>query len=81
MNTKIGCIACQQACIGIYGPSPSPSLEASLDDEVDDDKDDVDSSGDDEMTTFQWLTICHSWQKGWVVLGLWVVLYLKGELV
>ena len=52
MNTRIGRIACRQARIGGYGPSPSPSLEASLDDEVDDDKDDADSFGDDEMTTF-----------------------------
>ena len=53
MNTRIGRSAYRQARISVYGPSPSPSLEASLNDEVDDDKDDVDSSGDDEMTTFQ----------------------------
>ena len=57
-------------------PSPSPSLEASPNDE-----DDADSSGDDEMTISQWLALCNSWQKGEVVLGLRVVLYLGGELV
>ena len=62
-------------------PSPSPSLEASPDDDIDDDEDDADSYDDDEMTTSQWLTLCHSWKKGGVVLGLWVVLYLGGELV
>ena len=60
-------------------PSPSPSPEASPN--VDDDKDDVESSNDDEMTTSQWLALCHSWQKWGVVLGLRVVLYLGGELI
>ena len=46
MDTRIGHIAHQRACIGSYGPFPSPSLKATLDH-----KDDVDFSGDDEMTT------------------------------
>ena len=36
----------------------------------DEDKDeDASSSDDEEMTASQWLTPCHSWQKGEVVLG------------
>ena len=50
MNTQVGCIACQQACMASLAPSPSPSPKALPDDEVDDDDDDADSSGDDEMT-------------------------------
>ena len=42
---------------------------------------DASSSGDDEMTTSEWLTLCHSWQKGEIVLGMRVVMYLGGELV
>ena len=61
--------------------SLAPSPKASPNDKVDDDKDNVDSSSDDEMITSQWLALCHSWQKGEVVLGLRVVLYLEGELV
>ena len=76
MNTRVRCIPRRQAHMVGLAPSPSPSLEASPDDE-----DGVESSSDDEMTTSQWLALCHSWQKGGVVLGLRVVLYLGGELV
>ena len=55
---------------------------ANEDDDAGDDEDDAaSSSSDDEMTTSQWLTLFHSWQKRGVVLGLRVVLYLRGELV
>ena len=42
MNTRVGHIAHQQACIAGFAPSPSPSLEASL-------KDDANSFDDDEI--------------------------------
>jgi len=79
----MGHIACRQARMAGYAPSPSPEHPATSTFE-DDDKDDEDgasSSSDDEMTTSQWLAFCHSWQKGGVVLSLRVVLYLRGELV
>ena len=80
MNTRVGCIARKQACMASFAPSPSPSPEASADE--DDVANDVASfSSDDEMTTSQWLTLSHSWQKGEVVFVLKVVLYLGGELV
>ena len=67
-------------------PSPSPQAsedkgdDASFDDDVaDEDKDDS-SSSDDKMTASQGLTLCHSWQKGGVVLSMRVVMYLEGEL-
>ena len=81
MNTRVYRIAWRQACMAGFSPSPSPSPKASPDDEVDDDKDDANSSSDGKMTTSQWLAFCHSWQKGEVVLGLRVVLYLGEELV
>ena len=69
--------------IGGFGPSPSPFPEASADEDDDagDEEDDASSSSDDKMTTSQWLALFHSWQKEEVVLGLRVVLYVKGELV
>ena len=81
MNTRIGRIARWQAHIGGYGPSPSSSPERPVVSHFEDDEDDAGSPGDDKMMTFQWLTLCHLWQKGGVVLGLRVVLYLGGELV
>ena len=69
VNTHVGHIAWQQARLSGFAASPSPSLEASAnedgDDSADDDDEDEDASfaSDDEMTTFQWLTLCHSWQK------------------
>ena len=71
--------------MGGFTVSPSPSLQVS-EDEGDDDRssDDEDkgasSSGDKEMTTSQWLALYHSWQKGRVVLGIRVVIYLGGKL-
>ena len=53
MNTRVGCIARQQACMAGLAISPSPSPAALPDDEVDVNKDDTDSSGDDEMMTSQ----------------------------
>ena len=61
MNNRVGCIACWQACMAGLAPSPSPSPKASLDN---DDEDGASSSGDDQMMTFQWIVLCHLWQKG-----------------
>ena len=71
VNTRVGCIARWQACLGGFAASPSPSLEVSADEDGvgDDDEDDASPSSDDEMTTSQWSTFCCSWQKGGVVLG------------
>ena len=83
VNTRVSRIAWRQTRLGGFAPSPSPSPEASVDEGGDDgdDEDDASSSSDDEMTTSQWHILCLSWQKGEVVLGLRVVLYLKGELI
>ena len=75
VNTCVGRIAWRQACLSGFVASPFPSPEALADEDSDDgaDNDDEDedasSSSDDEMMTFRWLTLCHSWQKGGVVLG------------
>ena len=56
MNTSVNRIARQQAHLGGFIVSPSPSLEAlaNEDDDVGDDVDeDASSSHDDEMTTSQ----------------------------
>ena len=54
VNTCINRIARQQALLGGFAASPSPSLEASTDEDGDDDEDkDASSSSDDEMTTSQ----------------------------
>ena len=75
VNTHVDCIAWWQARFGGFVASPSPSLEVSEDEDVADGNiDDVDedaSSSSDDETTSQWLTHCHSWQKGRVVLGWW----------
>ena len=72
VNTSVGRIAWWQARLGGFVASPSPSLEASKDEDADDGTDDEDedasSSKNEEMTTFQWLALCHLWQKGEVVL-------------
>ena len=75
--------------MGGFIASLSPSPQAS-EDEGDDgdfdandvvDKDaDASSSSDEEMTASQWLALYHSWQKGGVVLGMRVVMYVGGEL-
>ena len=66
MNNWVSRIARRQARISGFAPSPSPSPEASADegDDADDDEDDASSSSDYEMTTSQWLALCHLWQKG-----------------
>ena len=72
VNTCVGCIAWWQARLGGFAASPTPSPKASADEDGDDDEDedeDASSSSDDEMTTFRWLTLCHSWQKEGIVLG------------
>ena len=77
VNTRVDCIEWRQARLSGFAASPFPSPEASADEDNDDgaDNDDEDedasSSSDEEMTTSQWLTFCHSWQKGGVVLGWW----------
>ena len=84
VNTHVGRIAWRQAHLGGFLESPSLSLEASEDEDDDSDFDggdadedkDGSSSDDDEMTASQWLALCHSWQKGGVVLGMKVVMYL-----
>ena len=38
-------------------------------DHDEDEDEDASSSGDEEMTISQWLTVCHLWQKRGVVLG------------
>ena len=68
VNTHVSRIAWWQAHLGGFASFPSPSLKALIDEDGDD-EDDVSSSSDDEMTTSQWLTLCHSWQKRGVVLG------------
>ena len=58
--------------------SPASKDEDDGGDAVDED-DGASSSSDAEMTAFQWLTLCHSWQKGRVILGMRVVVYLGGR--
>ena len=88
VNTCVGRIARWQAHLGGFVESPSPSLEASEDkdnggdfngDDANEDED-ASFSSDGEMTASQWLALCHSWQKGEVVLGMRVVTFLGGEL-
>ena len=75
VNTFVSHIAWRQAHLGGFIASPSPSPEASEDKDTDDgsydddEDEDASSSSDEEMTTSQWLTICHLWQKGGLVLG------------
>ena len=77
VNTCVSRIVQWQARLGGFTASPSPSSNASADEDGNEDADDDDEdedasfSSDEEMTTFQWLTPCHSWQKGEVVLGWW----------
>ena len=90
VNTCVGRITRWQACLGGFVESPSPSPKASEDEDDDGDSnndanattdEDDSSSSDNEMIASQWLTLCPSWQKGEVILGMWVVMYLGGELV
>ena len=59
VNTYVGCIARQQACLGGFIASPSHSSEASTNedgddgDEDEDEDEDASSSNDDEMTPSQ----------------------------
>ena len=74
--------------MGSFAPEPTPSpplLVASDSDVKDDDDDDDDASNNDgdassidEMSTWH-STLCHSWQKGEVVLDMSVVT-LKGRI-
>ena len=79
MNTRVDHITHRQARMAGFAPSPEASADE--DDDASDDENDANSSSDDEMTTSQWLALCHSWQKGEVILGMKVVTYLEGELV
>ena len=90
VNTHVGRIARWQARLGGFVESPSSSPEASEDEDNNGDSDndanattdeDDSSSSDNEMIASQWLTLCPSWQKREVILGIWVVMYLGGELV
>ena len=83
VNIRVGRIARWQASIGGFAPKatplpPSPMAFESEDDDDDDGDDDDDASDDadgdasciDEMSTWHSI-LCHSWQKGGVVLGIW----------
>ena len=65
MNTRIGHIARLQSRLGGFTPSPSsePAEESSSGGDDDDDAEGSSSFNDDEMTTSQWHTLCHLWQK------------------
>ena len=76
VNVRVGCIAWRQATIGGFAPEATlslPSVDSDFDDDDGDDDDasknddDGDASSTDEMFTWHY-TICHSWQKGEVVL-------------
>ena len=80
VNVRVGRIARWQATMSGFAPKASlpPPLMApdSNSDATNDDSDDDDASDDDdgdasstaEMSTWH-STLCHSWQKGGVVLG------------
>ena len=71
-----GLVALLTNSLGSFAPSPSPKpVEDSFDGRVDGDDASI-SSSDDEMIAPQWFTLCHSWQKGGVVLYMRVVLLL-----
>ena len=57
VNTRVGHIARQQARLGGFAASPSPSPEALTDEDGEDsddgDDEDASASSDDEMTTIQ----------------------------
>ena len=72
VNVRVGCIAWRQATMGGFAPEATlslPSVDSDFDDDDDasKDDDDGDASSTDEMSTWHY-TICHSWQKGEVVL-------------
>ena len=61
--------------MGGFAPEPTPSppyLVASDSDAEDDDDDDGHARSTDEISTWHF-TLCHSWQKGEVVLDMRVV--------
>ena len=85
VNIRVSRIARWQATIGGFTLEPIPSpphpvaSDSDAEDDDDDDGDDDDASDDDrdassidEMSTWH-STICHSWQKGEVVLDMRVV--------
>ena len=55
MNTWVGRIARQQACMAGFAPFPSPKhpTASPFEDDNDDDEDGASSSGDNEMMTSQ----------------------------
>ena len=92
VNIRVSRIARWQATIGDFTLEPTPSpphpvasdSDAEDDDDDDDDGDNDDISDDDrdasstnEMPTWH-ATLCHSWQKGGVVLDMRVVI-LRGR--
>jgi len=71
MNTKVGRIARQQSRLGDFAHSLSPKPPEDSSDSGDDESDDASGyPSDDEVTNSQWLALCHSWQKGELVLVL-----------
>ena len=83
VTSRVGRVAWRQAYLGGFVASPRASEDEDDDDgssDDDDEDEDASSSGDEEMTASQWLALSHSWQKGEVVLGMRVVMYLGGEL-
>ena len=63
--------------VASLSPSPQASEDESDDGSHSDDADEDDGAsflGDEEMTASQWITLCHLWQKGEVVLGMKVVM-------
>ena len=78
---------CKSSLHHVSSPFLSPQASEDKDgddgsgDDDDDEDEDASSIDDEKMTVSQWLTLCHSWQKWEVVLGMRVVMYLGGELV
>ena len=67
-------------------PSPSPKASENEDDDGDSDGDDDDENLDTSSSVarrwlLEWLALCHSWQKGGVILVMRVVMFLGEELV
>ena len=84
VNTGVGHIAWQQACLGGFMASPSPSLEAYEDEDnngdSDDDGDEYTSSfGNDEMIAWVTYFLLFVTKRG-SSFGMRVVMYLGGEL-
>ena len=87
VNTGVGHIAWQQACLGGFMASPSPSLEAYEDKDNDGDSNGDDDDGDeytssssnDEMIAWVTYFLLFVTKRG-SSFGMRVVMYLGGEL-